>query len=468
MHWIHLLLLPWSLLGGITEDPWADTMIESVAISPNIGFDTPALTLGEPVGGTTAAPNNSSLASLGTAGSYLVLGFETPITDDPLNPFGLDCIVYSNAFWIGANPQNKFGEPAIVEIMEDTNGNGLPDDTWYLIPGSRNFSQSILPGGIAAPSPAMVGLNPNSTDADPLNNQVEFTWGYPESTPTQKKYLDNYVRPDDPTVVGLSARSGGGDAFDIAWAVDGAGAPAGITQFHFIRIWSFITDGSTPEIDAVADVAPAIDNDNDNIFDEYETRVALTDPTRPESTVLALEIPNEEGGSPLGTALGTASDAQGNSITLISNGTRTGARNYNCIVDILPGTQFGDPVPFLKKTEVNLEFVSSETDFQAAQILDAVFVIAYDDVDVSAVYESSLQAWRYDGFGYTQDGITMLSVDTANNTVQFTSRNPGNFVLAGVNKPNPTGMPMSPLAAAALAVLLAGVSSTRLRTRVRT
>lgn len=46
-----------------------------------------------------------------------------------------------------------------------------------------------------------------------------------------------YTWPDDPWEVGISAGSGGGDAFDIAWAVDAVtGAPANLDGFDFIRI----------------------------------------------------------------------------------------------------------------------------------------------------------------------------------------------------------------------------------------
>ena len=51
------------------EDPWADEVLDYNAIDPNLGFDTPQKTLGEPVGGGTYAPNNTSLHSVGTSRS---------------------------------------------------------------------------------------------------------------------------------------------------------------------------------------------------------------------------------------------------------------------------------------------------------------------------------------------------------------------------------------------------------------
>ncbi|HPO16133.1 MAG TPA: type II secretion system protein [Candidatus Hydrogenedentes bacterium] len=418
-----------------SEDPWADAVLEYEFINPVSGFGIPERTLGEPYSGGMALPNNQTVASLGTAGSHITLKFNTPVTDDPQNPMGLDFIVYGNGFWVGNNPQRRFCEPALIEISADVNGNGLADDPWYVIPGKRGYTQAVLPAGIPQPSPPLAGniLNPNSVDADPTNNTQEYDWGYAELSPTQKKYLDNYVRPDDPFKVGLTTRSGGGDAFDIQWALN---LPSGFDHIDFIRIWSFIvgTDpafGSiSPEIDAVADVAPTVDADADGILDEYETRMAETDPARPESTVLALEIPIEEGGSPSGTVLGIASDVQGNSITLRSSGDRTGVRKYNCIVDILPvAIPVGDITSF-QKSGAAREFQSSEPDFAAAQIQPAEFIITYISTEIAGLDEPGLQPYRHVSGTFTQDGISGVVVNTSANAVAFISHYPGIFVLA--------------------------------------
>ncbi|MFP4500200.1 MAG: hypothetical protein ACLFTT_04295 [Candidatus Hydrogenedentota bacterium] len=419
------------------EDPWADAVVDYNAIDPNQGFDTPQKTVGEPLGGGTFAANNTGLHSVGrpgpAPGSYITLRFDTPVTDDPDNPMGLDCIVYGNATWVGGNPARKWIEAGLIAISADVNGNGIPDDPWYVIPGSRGYDRSILPEGVANPAPPLAGnvQNPNS-------DGTEFNWGYADLTPTQRKYLDNYVRPDDPSAVGLTPRSGGGDAFDIAWAVDEAGNPAGLSQFDFIRISAFISESDpalgyiTPEIDAVADVAPDIDTDGDGILDEYETRVAGTDPMRPESTVLALEIPPEDGGSPAGTELGTAADAQGNAITLYSNGLRSGTRDFNCIVDILT---VSDPAPAqgiggLEKSGAVRAFQSSVADFGAAQVQDALFTIAYTSSAIAGLDEAGLQPWRFEDSGYTQAGITAVVKDMGENHVTFRSAYPGTFILA--------------------------------------
>lgn len=301
-----IVLTAVTLLGAeaaLGEDPWADAVIEYVPVNAFAGYDDPNRALGEPAGGGPSTPSNTSLVSLGSHNGRIVLKFNTPITDDPANPFGLDCIVYSNSFWVGGNPQRKFQEPALIEVSRDANNNGLADDPWYLIPGSRALSYVPFPS-LTEPagqdnepprSPDLLAghiRNPNFMDLDTGNNLVEYNWGYAEMTPTAQKFLDNYVRPDNPLEVGLTSRSGGGDAFDIAWAVDAADTPAGLTQFDFIRLTCFIDrimgvlGPVSPDIEAVADVAPAIDGDGDGIRSEYEVRVSGTDPARRESTVL--------------------------------------------------------------------------------------------------------------------------------------------------------------------------------------
>jgi hypothetical protein len=443
-----LVVLTWSVLAS-ADDPWADTVMDYSPNGASSGYDDPNKALGPPIGTDPAIPNNNSIVALGGPGGAITLRFDTPVTDDPDNPLGLDCIVFSNAFWVGGNPQKRFQEPAVVEISRDVNGDGFANDPWYLIPGSRAFPYDPFPlvsepdgddNEPPLPPDLLAGniRNPNLLDGDPANDQAQFHWGYAEMTPTAAEYLDNYVRPDDSTAVGMTARSGGGDAFDIAWAVDIDGNPANITQFDFIRLTAFVERMmgalglATPEIDAVADVAPEVDEDGDGILDEYETRVAGTDPARPESTILPLEIPPLEGGSPPGTILGTAEDLDGNKFRLFAADARTVEdRNMSCKVDILAATDPGGdlPVSGLIKSAAVREFQSSEPDFEAAETQHAQFAIRYRPSDIAGLDEEALEPWRYVNGAYTQEGVSEVAVNAAANLVTFRSRYPGVFVL---------------------------------------
>lgn len=457
------------------DDPYADAVLEYTAVDPVTGFTDPTAALGKPAGIGLAVPDLSKTVSLGVPGSRLTLKFNTPVTDDPLNPFGLDCIVYSNAFFIGGNPQRRFQEPAIIEISRDVNNNGLPDDPFYLIPGSRGFAYEPFPlvvepdgqQNLPPDSPYLLAgniQNPNTLDSDPANDNEEYNWGYAEMSPTLAEYLDNYVRPDDPFTVGMTPRSGGGDAFDIAWAVDATGAPAGLTEFHFLRISAFIDrqmlalDPATPEISGAADVAPLVDDDGDGILDEFEVRVAGTDPTRPESTILPLEIPSTEGGSPFGTILGTAEDASGNRIQLIAAATRTAPdRKRSVAVDITAGVDPGDalPVSHLVKSLAIREFSANVSSFVDEGIQSALFTIRYTDSEVEGLHESSLTVFGYDGIGYTSEGITDVVVSPGTNEISFRSPYPGLYLVAG--HPKSTIPPGMPLGGAARLLLLAAI-----------
>ncbi len=445
------------------EDPWADEVLDYSPVEPvNVGFDTPEKAVGPPVGAGTITPGNSSLACLGVQGGSITLEFNTPVTNDPRNPMGLDCIVYGNACFAGGDAGVKWQEPALIEISEDKNGNGLPDDVWFLIPGSEDFRYAPSPDRTEPPGETndtdpeniMAGTieNPNLLDADPGNDTDEYYWGYAELNPTMRKYLDNYVRPDDPFHVGIDPRSGGGDAFDIEWAVDQDGNAADIEQFHFIRFRAFIdreygTLGyATPEIDAVADVAPDVDSDGDGILDEYETRVIGTDPDRSESTLLALEIPADEGGSPYGTRLGLVEDRRGNRLELFAADPRaTPGRALDTVVDILAPTDPGGPLPpggGVKSGAVR-EFVSSVPDFVEAGVQPARITIAYTPLEIAGLDEHHLRPYRHDGEGYTGDGIAEVRVEPFDNRVSFTTTRAGVFILASTpgegDNPVPVG-----------------------------
>ena len=79
--------------------------------------------------------NNERGVSLGALGGYIVFGFDQPIYNNPQNPYGVDFTVEGNSFV--AAEKGVWTEPGAVQVMEDKNGNGLPDDgEWYELAGS--------------------------------------------------------------------------------------------------------------------------------------------------------------------------------------------------------------------------------------------------------------------------------------------------------------------------------------------
>ncbi len=428
------------------DDPWADEVIGYFGKNQNVGFTNPSEVLGAPLGFSASLPAQRGIYSIGTPGtpqeSYIVVKFNTPVRDDPENPMGLDCIVYSNAFWVGGDMKRKFVEPGLIEILRDANGNGLPDDKWYVIPGSRNLNRDIFPQGLTSNNPPFAGIITTSTNEEVL-------WGYVDVNPTMPPYKDNYLKPDNPFTIGIDLGTGGGDVFDIAWAVDENGNLANINEFNFLRISTIpnILDPAygyyTTEIMAVADVAPNIDTDNDGVLDEYETRVAGTDPSRPESTVLPLEIPVEWGGSPAGTKLEIACNHEETlCVALYSSGNRTGERVYNCNVDlqVVPDPSPSAEITGMLKGDLFVRFTSSTNDFQNAQIAPAELRVHYTAEQIEGMDEASLKMYRWDGEQWTDMDIEVIERDLSLNKITFRTRYSGIFgifSIAGSGDMNP-------------------------------
>ena len=263
--------------------------------------------LGPPSGGGTRAADNSSVVSLGMAGGYVVLEFEPPIENHPDNVGGYDFIVYGNGYWYGGDPGSVWQEPGSVWIMADEDGNGDPDDTWYLIPGSHlddtdtagtveydkveggnpppddkiptwwpegvgsplTFSDVfLLPDelystsgsseecwGYADAAPSLLLGDMSGADGGPGDNSLSDVEDYPEIDPV---YF--YTFPSSHETLGIDPGSGGGNAIDIAWAVVPASFnPANLDEISWVKIVSgSLETGSlgeySCEVDAVVRV----------------------------------------------------------------------------------------------------------------------------------------------------------------------------------------------------------------------
>jgi len=302
-------------------------------------FNDPLRALGPPVGGGVGQADNTKVVTLGGFGGSITLGFDAPVLDDARNPLGLDLIVFSNAFWSGG-PNVRSAEPGVVEVSVDADGNGLADDAWFVLPGS-SLSDPVaalrtqawdddpgtatppsnllwypigapssfettgfeLPPALCVSSPPYLLENPDGADAS-----AHVFFGYADLSPTllpgdlsgatggsgddslsdpeDAPGLDPaffYTAPDDPVGVGVDAGSGGGDALDIADAVDPAtGQPAGLDRIDFVRISTgcdvirgVLGEVST-EISAVADVRAPGDLDGDDRIGPADLSILLS------------------------------------------------------------------------------------------------------------------------------------------------------------------------------------------------
>ena len=114
--------------------------------------------------------------SLGGFGGYMVVGFDHSID----NSGDYDLGILGNSF-------SGSSEPGIVWVMQDENGNGLPDDTWYELAGSetgkaetiQNYSVTYYrPSGVKMPVQWVDNLG-NSGEIDYLAQFHRQDYYYP-------------------------------------------------------------------------------------------------------------------------------------------------------------------------------------------------------------------------------------------------------------------------------------------------
>ncbi len=251
-------LATWCLHTGLSAtcalaaDPWADHV---VSYTPGNGitndfvtstpFNVSQTALGEPTrltspdafGGAVtplqSAFRANEIVSIGNGGS-LVVQFDEPVENDPLNPYGVDLLVFGNAFFVGNffnddfsfNPlgmaSNVANEGGAIEVSAD----GV---NFFAVTGAAD------------------GLFPTRGYAD----LTEPFPTLPGATPT------DFTRPVDPAfdpfgrtyaqILAGYGNSGGGLGVDIG--------PTGLSSISYVRITNAVGAAFIPEIDALADVA---------------------------------------------------------------------------------------------------------------------------------------------------------------------------------------------------------------------
>lgn len=133
--------------------------------------------------------------SLGGFGGYIVVGFDHNVLNFPQYDFA----VMTNAF-------DGSSEPAVVWVMKDENGNGLPDDTWYELAGSETGkAETVEEYAITYYRPSAPKMAVQWSD----NLGVSGTIDYLEAHHKQDYYYPEWIEADSYTLVGtrLKARS---------------------------------------------------------------------------------------------------------------------------------------------------------------------------------------------------------------------------------------------------------------------
>ena len=224
--------------------------------------------------------------SLGSLGGYVQYDFSSnPIQNLDTNPYGVDFVVYGNAF--NGNPEAAAVQVYAQKVLSDGT---LGDYKWYELAGSMYYSDSAVrnatvyytkddAGLHAAVNGVIHSQNPFTTAAtwfptksgmsheatSGINNTLtntyiteytdttlkftgvtsipdsdsnaDYAFGYADVTPVPSVKDGTPVNPYTP----YTSDKVGGDGFDLAWAVDiSTGEPVKVNNAKYVRIYSAV------------------------------------------------------------------------------------------------------------------------------------------------------------------------------------------------------------------------------------
>ena len=229
------------------DDPYADSVLDyDAGLNPASGYETPDVARGAPERYTgegifpgVVSPFNppygtDEIVSVGADG-LLVVQFDTPVTDDPRNPFGIDLLVFGNSFFL----DESYPSGVVAGLFPGTGG---------IIEVSADCENWVEVEGVEADGlwPTLGWLDAGPYDLEPGTLPTDFTRPVDPALT-----LTDFEGLNIEGILDLYDSSGGGAGVDLASV-----ALASITCVR-------ITNPGDPkttvhiEIDAFADVAPA-------------------------------------------------------------------------------------------------------------------------------------------------------------------------------------------------------------------
>jgi len=236
---VALALVGALLVPTLVSAQFADTVVSYTSGTGfQTGYTTPAAALGEPsriTPGTFGGPVDpfnspylsSQLVSLGVGGS-LTVQFNSPILNNPANPFGFDFNIFGNAGFVITNG--------------DYSGGGITDGSLY---GADATSTRV---SVSADGINFFTLNPALT---PTVDSLFPTDGSGNFGLSVNPALNagSFAGQDLLGIRSLYNGSGGGRGFDISWAQDGIGNSISLGSISFVRVDVL---GGNAEIDGFA------------------------------------------------------------------------------------------------------------------------------------------------------------------------------------------------------------------------
>ncbi len=241
------IALTWPAGAAIAADPWADHVVSYVQ-GTGVGNDfvtgnpinNPLTALGEPTrftsdpanfGGPTtpfsSAYRDDEIVSIGAGGS-LTLQFDEPVVDHPLNPFGVDLLVFGNAFYS-------------IDFVTSLATGAVDDDDGLIEVSANGVDFFPVTGSADGPFPTV--------------GYLDVTEPFPS---VDGAVLSDFTKPVNPAALGNVA---GMSTSQIIAAYDGSGgglgidiSSTGLASISYIQFSNPLGSLKTPEIDGVADV----------------------------------------------------------------------------------------------------------------------------------------------------------------------------------------------------------------------
>ena len=212
--------------------------------------------------------NKNLYVSLGGFGGYIVVGFDHNV----MNYLNYDFEILCNAF-------DGSSEPGVVWVMQDENGNGLPDDTWYELAGSETGKEDTIQNyAVTYYRPTEAKSAVRWSDNRGESGEIPYLGGKHSGDSYFPQWVDgdsytlagtrlqaynhhdgvNWVNPHydwgyadnespDPEDYLAKNRS---NRFDISNAIDGEGEPKRLKHINFVKVQCAVNavSGSLGEI----------------------------------------------------------------------------------------------------------------------------------------------------------------------------------------------------------------------------
>ncbi len=152
------------------------------------GFDGTQTTMEAAIAYAEQRMSDENWVSLGGFGGYIVVGFDHSID----NSGDYDLAILGNSF-------SGSSEPGIVWVMQDENGDGEPNDTWYELAGSETGkAETVQNYAVTYYRPSGAGMPVQWSDNLGNNGEVDYLAQFHR----QEYYYPLWIEADSYTLTG--------------------------------------------------------------------------------------------------------------------------------------------------------------------------------------------------------------------------------------------------------------------------